>query len=93
VRGPWGKWGHLGCWGRWGTRPARQGKERAVGVRQWRRLDVHKMSEGTGDRLVTTSSHVYAQSTYHTCTMCIDSLYLNNHDVSRVLLYLSVLGE
>jgi hypothetical protein len=25
----------------------------------------YKMSESTGDRLVTTSSHVYAQSMYH----------------------------
>jgi hypothetical protein len=40
------------------------------------------MLEGTGDGLVTTSSHGYAQSTYHMCIMCINSLCLNNHDVS-----------
>ncbi len=74
--------------------PARQaGKERAVGVKQWRRLDLYKMSEDTGDGLVTTSSHDYAQSMYYMCILCINSSYLNNHNVSHVLLYLFVSGE
>ncbi len=33
----WGNGRHLG---NWGTRPARQGKRRAVGIRQWRRIDI-----------------------------------------------------
>jgi hypothetical protein len=74
--------------------PARLVGER---VGSWRRtveeVRRYKMSEGTGDGLVKTSSHVYAQSMYHVCIMCINSLCFNNHDVSRVLLYLSVSGE
>ncbi len=76
--------------------PARHaGEERTVGVRQWRRLDVHKMLEGTGGGLGTTSSHVYAQSTYHMCIVCLNSLRLNNHDCEPcfTVLYLSVSGE
>jgi hypothetical protein len=80
ARGPWGKWGHLGCWRGWGTRPARQREERAVGIRQWRKLAILKMLEGTGDGLGTTSSHVYAQSTYHICIMCCNLLRFNNHN-------------
>ncbi len=80
VRGPWGKWGHLGCWRGWGTRPARQREERAVGIRQWRRLAILKMLEGTGDGLGITSSHVYAKSTYHICIMCCNLLRFNNHN-------------
>jgi hypothetical protein len=87
VHGSWGKWGHLGCWGRWGTQPARWGGggEWAVGIRQWRRLDVFKMLEGTGDGLGTTSSHVYAQSTYHMCIMRDNSLRLNSYDYEPCL--------
>jgi hypothetical protein len=33
-----------------------------------------KMSKGTGDRLATTPSHVYAQSMYH-CILCISLPY------------------
>ncbi len=74
--------------------PVRQaGGERAVGIRQWRRLDILRMSEGTGDGPGTTSSHAYAQSTYHMCIMCDNSFRMNNYDVSRVLLYLSVSEE
>jgi hypothetical protein len=35
--GSWGKGSHLGSQG---ARPARRGKRRAVGFRQWRRIDV-----------------------------------------------------
>ncbi len=35
--GSWGKGSHLGSWG---ARPARRGKRRAAGLRQWRRIDV-----------------------------------------------------
>ncbi len=37
VCGSWGNGSHLGSWG---IRPARRGKRRAVGIRQWRRIDV-----------------------------------------------------
>jgi hypothetical protein len=74
--------------------PARQAGERAC---SWHRtveeVRRYKVSEGTGDGLVTTSSHVYAQSMYHMCIMCLNSLCFNNHDMSRVLLYLSISGE
>jgi hypothetical protein len=73
---------------------ARQAGERAGSWRQTvEEVRRYKMSEGTGDGLVTTSSHDYAQSMYYMCIMCINSLYLNNHNVSRVLLYLFVSGE
>ncbi len=39
---PWGNGGHLGSRGRQGTRPARRGKGRTVGTRQWRRIDSTK---------------------------------------------------
>ncbi len=74
--------------------PARQAGE---GTGSWRRtveeVRHYKLSEGTGDGLVKTSSHVYAQSMYHVCIMGINSLCFNNHDVSCVLLYLSVSEE
>ncbi len=35
--GSWGNGSHLGSRG---TRPARRGKRRAVGIRQWRRIDI-----------------------------------------------------
>jgi hypothetical protein len=37
VCGSWGNGSHLG---RRGTRPARKGKRRADGIRQWRRIDI-----------------------------------------------------
>ncbi len=40
VCGPWGKGSHLGSRGSQRTRPAQRGKRRAVGIRQWRRIDV-----------------------------------------------------
>ncbi len=72
---PWGKWSHLECCGRWGTRPARRGRKWAVGIRQWRRLEVFKMLEGMGSGLGTTPRHLYAQSTYPLCIMCNNLLY------------------
>jgi hypothetical protein len=44
-----------------------------------------KIPKSTGDGLVTTSSHIYAQSMYH-CMLCI-SYHINNHNRNRVLLY------
>jgi hypothetical protein len=74
--------------------PARQAGERTGSWRQTvEEVTRYKMLEGTGDGLATTSSDGYAQSMYHMCIMCINSLCLYNHDVSRVLLYLSVSGE
>ncbi len=70
VHGPWGKWGHLKYGGKRRTQPARQGRKRAVGIRQWRRLDVPKMSEGMGNGLDVTPRRPYAQSTYH-CVYCV----------------------
>jgi hypothetical protein len=52
-----------------GTRPARRGEERVVYVRHWRRLDVLKMLEGTGDELGTTSTH------YALTTMIVSHVY------------------
>jgi hypothetical protein len=40
VCGPWGKGSHLGSRGSQGTWPARRGKRQAVGIRQWRRIDI-----------------------------------------------------
>jgi hypothetical protein len=37
---PWGKGSHLGRGGSQGTGPSRRGKRRAVGTRQWRRIDI-----------------------------------------------------
>jgi hypothetical protein len=53
----------------------------------------YKMSEGMGDGLVTTSSHIYAQSMYLMYIVCINLLCFNKHYMSHVLLYLSVSGE
>jgi hypothetical protein len=38
--GPWGKGSHLGSQGSQKARPARRGKRWAVGIRQWRRIDI-----------------------------------------------------
>jgi hypothetical protein len=65
--------------------PGGGGGERAVGMRRRRSLDVLKMLEGPGDRLGTTSSPVYAQSMYHMCIVCEDSLRLNNYYCERCL--------
>jgi hypothetical protein len=74
--------------------PARQAGERTGSWHQTvEEVRRYKMSEGTGDGLVTTSSHVYAQSMYYMYIVCINSLCLNNHNISRVLLYLPVSGE
>ncbi len=47
----------------------------------------YKMSESTGDRLATTSSHVYAQSMY-LMYIVSQSIAFNNHNMNQVLLYL-----
>jgi hypothetical protein len=74
--------------------PACRAKERTSSWRQTVEKDRrYKMSEGTGDGLVTTSSHVYVQSMYHMYIMRINSLRFTNRYMSRVLLYLSVSGE
>jgi hypothetical protein len=66
--------------------PARQAGGRTGSWHQTvEEVDVLKMLEGTGDRLGTTSSHVYAQSTYHMCNMCDNSLHLNNYDCEPCL--------
>ena len=73
---------------------ARQAGERAGSWRQTvEEVRRYKMSEGTGDGLVTTSSHVYAQSMYHMYIMRTNSLCFNNHNMGSALLYLSVSGE
>jgi hypothetical protein len=71
-------------WGSQGARPTRRRKGRAVGIRQWKGIDVKEMLQNIGDGLVTTSSHVYAQSTYH-CASCINH-HTGNHNKNRVLL-------
>ncbi len=74
--------------------PARQAEETTSSWHQTvEEVRRYKMSEGTGDGLVTTSSHVYAQSMYHMYIMRTKSLCFTNHNMSRVLQYLSVSGE
>jgi hypothetical protein len=68
-------WAILDAGGDGGPGPARQGRERVVGIGQWRRLDILKMLEDTEDGLGTTSSHPYAQSMYHMCIMCNNPSY------------------
>jgi hypothetical protein len=71
VCGPWENGGRSAGWGSQGARPARRGKGRAVGIRQWKGIDVKEMLQNAGDGLTTTSSHVYAPSTYN-CELCIN---------------------
>ncbi len=84
VCGPWGNGGCSAGWGSRGARPARRGKGLAVGIRQWKGIDVKEMLQNVGDGLGTTSSHVYAQSVYH-CASCINH-HTDNHNKNRVLL-------
>ncbi len=79
-----------GTWSSWklgeSGDPARQEGERADSWHRTVEESRHcKMPKNTGDGLVTTPSHVYAQSMYH-CTLCI-SYRINNHNRNRVLLY------
>jgi hypothetical protein len=74
--------------------PARQAGERAGSWRQTvEEVRRYKMSEGIGGGLITTPSHVNAQSMYHICILCINPLFFMNHDTSHVLLFLSVSGK
>ncbi len=84
MRGPWGNGGHLGSQGSQGARPTRRGKGRTVGIGQWRRVDVAKCLKSTGDGLVTTSSHVYAQTMYHMYIVC-QSVALTN--ITGIMFY------
>jgi hypothetical protein len=66
--------------------PARQEGEKAGRWHQTVEEDRHSgMLQDTGDGLVTTPSHVYAQSECHRalCNNC----YINNHNRNHVLLY------
>jgi hypothetical protein len=83
VCGPWGNGGRLAGWGSQGARPARRGKGQAVGIRQWRGIDVKKMLQNVGDGLATTSSQVYTQSTYH-CALCINTILII---ITRIMFY------
>jgi hypothetical protein len=66
--------------------PARQEGERAGSWHRTVEEDRHcKIPKSTGHGLVTTPSHVYAQSIYH-CMLCI-CYHINNHNRNRVLLY------
>ncbi len=94
MHGPWGKRGHIECGGEWGFRPAKRVGKRAVGIKQWRRLDAFKMLESSRDGLSTTQNLPYAQSTYHMCNVCVKSVILQIIViVNRVLLCLSVSGK
>ncbi len=54
--------------------PARQAGKRMGSWHQTvEEVRCYKLSEGTGDGLVTTSSHVYAQSMYHMYIMRTNS--------------------
>ncbi len=79
--------------GKMGPRPARRGRRRAVGIGQWRRWDVCKMSEGVGDGFDMTPKHPYAQSTYHCVCHVHNWLYPCDIIVNHFLLCLSVSGE
>ncbi len=48
-----------------GARPARWGRRQTVSIRQWRRLDVSRISGDMGNGFDTTPKHPSAQSTYH----------------------------
>jgi hypothetical protein len=78
VCGPWGNGGRSAGWGSQGAWPARKGKGRAVGIRQWKGIDMKEMMQNVGGGLVTTLSQVYAQSTYH-CALCINH-HTDNHN-------------
>ncbi len=82
--GPWGNEGRLAGWGSQGAWPARREKGQAVCIRQCNGIDAKKMLQNVGDRLTTTSSHGYAQSTYH-CALCINH-HTDNYNKNRVLL-------
>ncbi len=77
--GSWGKGSHLGSRG---ARPARRGKRRAVGFRQWRRIDVVrwlKTQETGSPHLQKTIMHRVSVIVH-----CVAVHY--NHNRNRVLL-------
>jgi hypothetical protein len=80
VCGSWGNGSHLG---RRGTRPARRGKRRAVGIRQWRRIDI------TGCLKIQKTGSSQHQATFmHRVSIVVQCVVItNNHNRNRVLLY------
>ncbi len=81
VCGSWEKGSHLGSQG---ARPARRGKRRAVGFRQWRRIDAArwpKTQETGSPHLQETFMH-RASVIVH----CVAVVHYN-HNRNRVLLY------
>jgi hypothetical protein len=79
--GSWGKGSHLGSRG---ARPARRGKRRAVGFRQWRRVDVTrflKTQETGSPHLQETFMHRVSVIVH-----CVAVIHYN-HNRNRVLLY------
>jgi hypothetical protein len=82
VCGSWGNGSHLGDWG---TRPARRGKRQAVGVREWRRIDIAecvKTQEAGSSRHQATFIHRVSVIVH-----CIIVVISENHNRNRVLLY------
>ncbi len=79
--GSWGKGSHLGSWG---ARPTRRGKRRAVGFRQWRRID----ATGWPKTQETGSPHL--QETFmHRVSVVVHCVAViqYNHIRNRVSLY------
>jgi hypothetical protein len=79
--GSWGKGSHLGSWG---ARSARRGKRRAVGFRQWRRIDVAgwpRTQETGSPHLQETFMHRVSVIVH--CVAVIQC----NHNRNRVSLY------
>jgi hypothetical protein len=81
VCGSWGKGSHLGSRG---ARLARRGKKRAVGFRQWRRIDV----AGWLKTQETGSSHLQ-QTVMHRVSVIVHCVAViqYDHNRNRVSLY------
>ncbi len=79
-----GRCGGVVCWNQ-GTQPARRGKRREVGVRQWRRIDIAgcvKTQEAGSSQHQATFMHRVSVVVH-----CIIVVTSENHNRNRVLLY------
>jgi hypothetical protein len=78
----WGNGGHLGSRRTW---PARKGKRRAVGIGQWRRIDIAgcvKTQEAGSSQHQATFTHRVSVIVH-----CIIIVTSKNHNRNSVLLY------
>jgi hypothetical protein len=83
VCGSWGKGSHLGSRG---ARPARRGKRRAVGLRQWRSIDVAEFL-----KTQETGSPHHPETFMHKVSVIVhcvlNNFFIYNHTRNLVLLY------